>query len=109
MKKIIFIIIFFITTTSLKAQTIVTEINGTDIYIKNAGSVKVGQTVEVTRQRRGNDMTTYTAWTINTSPVLSSNKAWGEEKTLAPCGECVLGQIVMHHEYARVKVKKVIK
>ena len=110
MKKVLFILaIVFTFTFSTNAQGIVVEHNGSEIIIRTVGSeYKTGQTIEITRNRRGNDMTTYTNWSISNSPVLEKGQSSTTEKILKPCAECVLGQIVMYYEYARVKVKRVI-
>lgn len=109
MKNILILIaVLFSTSAFAQNKSIIVEINGSDVTIRNTGTeYKVGQTIEVTRNRRGNDESTYTKWVINESPVLSKNETSKTEKSLRACSECVLGQIVMYYEYVRVKIKKV--
>lgn len=112
MKKILILIAILFSTSAFaqsKNTSAIVEINGVDVVIKNIDTrYKAGQVIEVTRNRRGNDVSTYTNWGVNESPILSKNETSKTEKSLRSCSECSFGQIVMYYEYARVKIKRIL-
>lgn len=110
MKKFIFIIAILFFTASAQAQTIVATLNSTNFIVKDAGEwIKEGDIVEIVRYRKGNDVTTYTNWTVNESPVLPKGNNYAQVTVLAPAENAVLGNIILNYEYARVKVKRIAR
>lgn len=107
-KLILFLSVFLILFSTAIAQNnsntgVFVSYKGYEIFVPTTIKYKVGQTIEITRNRWGN-LQKYSNWTINPSPVLDENQTEFDEKRVESCGDCTTGTVMMTYYFVKVKV-----